>query len=237
MASHGKSRHIKRLAAPRILGIPRKGSTYIHKPSPGKHPFQEGVSLQILLRDLLHHAGSTRDVKRLLQRGEVLLDGRVAKDRHAIAGLMDIVRIPPLSATYRVAFLKGKLKPVPIPESEAGVKLCKVRNKTLLRGGKVQLNLHDGRNYLVEKEEDQFKPGDALKLALPEQKLQGFIRFEKGARCYIYKGRHSGQIGVLEEIIEHKGSKESDARVKLEGGDEVITLKGYLFPVTKEFSV
>jgi len=46
-------------------------------------------------------------------------------------------------------------------KSDAEWKLCRIQNKTIVKGKKVQLNLHDGKNKLVEK--DEYKTGDVLK--------------------------------------------------------------------------
>ena len=41
---------------------------------------------------------------------------------------------------------------MPISESDAEWKLCRIENKTVVKGKKIQLNFHDGRNKLVDKE-------------------------------------------------------------------------------------
>ena len=45
---------------------------------------------------------------------------------------------------------------------DAKWKLHRIENKTIVKGKKVQLNLHDGRNIIVGK--DEYKSGDVLKI-------------------------------------------------------------------------
>ena len=71
-------------------------------------------------------------------------------------------------------------------------------------------------------------------MTVPEQKMAGFAKLDKGCLCLVCKGRHAGQIGELTEVMERVGSKPSDARIKTPGG-EVVTLKDYLIVIDKEF--
>jgi small subunit ribosomal protein S4e len=89
---------------------------------------------------------------------------------------------------------------------------------------------------LIEKEEDRFKVGDTILVSVPNQEMKGFLKMEKGAPCLVFKGRHSGELAVLEEILSREGSKPADARLTTEG-KELITLKNYLFVVDKDFKV
>ncbi len=234
MASHGRKRHLKRLAKPAIIPISNKGTRYLKKHSPGAHKQLESETALMLLRDILKTVESTKEAKQLLKENQVLVDGKPAKDLAIPIGLMDIVSIPKLSQNFRIINAKGKLFAQSISADEAKVKLCKVANKTIISKGKVQLNLHDGRNCLIEKEEDRFKAGDTVKISIPSQKLSGFSKLEKGAHCYVYRGKHAGAIATLVELKERAGSRPTEA-VLSKGGEEFITLKDYLFVVDKDF--
>lgn len=238
MARKGKARHLKKISMPKVWKVPKKGKgIWITKPSPGKHSKNYSIPLGILIRDVLKIADNVKSVKKILGEGMILVDGRVAKDAKIAIGLMDLISIPKAGKHYRLLVIKGTLKPVEITQEEAKIKYCKVINKTVIEKNKIQLNLHDGRNYLLEKEEDVFKTGDTIKLLVPENKLAGFIKLEKNGFCYIYKGKHAGKIAELQEIMERAGSKESDARLKTQSGEEIITLKNYLFAVDKNFKI
>ena len=222
------------MASPVAWGVGRKGINWAPKASPGAHSLEESVPLLILIRDKLGLAENSREVKRALNAGEVLVDGRKVADPEFGVGLMDTISIPSQEKHYRALFNGKKLELLEIDAKRAGVKYCKVLDKRSIKKGFVQLNLHDGRNLLVEKEEDRFKPGDTLRITVPKQKLEGFKKFEPGARCLVYRGRHSGEIGELVEVAENAGSKSADAKLKTPKG-EIITLKDYLFVVDNEF--
>ena len=66
---------MKRQLLPLQSAVPRKGSRWVKKSSPGKHKASESLSLLALLRDRLSLVESARQAKKLLQDGMVLLDG------------------------------------------------------------------------------------------------------------------------------------------------------------------
>ncbi|MFA6048947.1 MAG: 30S ribosomal protein S4e [Candidatus Micrarchaeia archaeon] len=236
MASHGSKRHQKRLARPVVVPISAKGSRYIMKGTPGAHAEIASASVLVLLRDLLKVARSSREARKLMRAGEVLVDGKPVSDLGFGAGLMDVVAVPKAGVLVRIVNNHGKLSLAKISEADAKVKLCRIANKKIVAGGKVQLNLHDGRNVLIEKEEDRFKTGDTVKLSIPAQKLSGFLKFEKGAECYVFRGKHAGGIATLDELKEREGSRPTEAVLSGKDG-KFITLKDYLFVVDKGFKL
>jgi small subunit ribosomal protein S4e len=219
------------------MPVQRKTFVWLKKTGAGAHKKDESIPALVALRDILQIAGSAREARKILRAKEFFVDGKAVCDEAFPIGLMDVVSIPKTNSYYRVLARKGKLAFTPIAAEEAKQKLCRVMNKTPVKNGRIQLNLHDGRNCLIEKEEDQFSVGDTLKIALPTQKIEGFIKLEKGAQCYIFKGKHAGSTAVLEKIIEYPYGTPSDAVLKNEKGEELITLKDYLFVVDKNFKI
>lgn len=235
MALKGNRRHLKKLAHSRMLAMPAKGEVWLKKAKASAHKKDECVPLQLFLRDVIKVAKTSREAKRILNAGEVKVDGRIVRDAGYGVGVMDVVSVPKLGKHFQVFVVKGFLKPVEIPEADARLKSCRIVNKTMLKAGKVQLNLHDGRNILIEKEEDRFDVGDTVRVTLPDYKIESFIKLEKGANCYVYKGKHAGAVGNLEELIELPGGIPTDARIR-HGDRELVTHKDYLFAVAKEFT-
>jgi len=234
MALKGNNRHLKRLARSPMLPIAAKGPLWLIKASPGSHATAESMPLLVLLRDILKIAGTLKEAKRLLSAGDIVVDGKVRKVADFAVGLMDIVAMPKAGKFYQVFTIKGKLRLVEIDANDAKLKSCRIVNKSPIRGGKVQLNLHDGKNIIIEKEEDRFKVGDTVRITIPDYKVDTFLKLEKGCNCYIYRGKHSGTLGTLLDIIEQPGGQPSDAKLKV-GDQELITRKDYLFAVSKEF--
>ncbi len=236
MANHGNKRHWKRLAKSKAVRVAKKSFVWIKKPLPGKHGKQESIALVLLLREILKVVRDAAEAKKILSQGQVFVDGVVVKKAGHGVGLMDIISIPKLGKFYQVFTKKGELMPVEITKEDAKHKSCRIVNKTLVKGNKVQLNLHDGRNILIEKEEDRFGVGDTVRISIPDQKIDQFIKLEKGAHCYIFKGKHSGNIGTLEEIMVQPGGVPSQAQLAHDG-KKLLTQKDYLFAVSKEFKI
>lgn len=236
MASHGSSKHLKRIAAPTASPVARKTHVWLQKPNAGPHGKKNSLALGTLLVEQLHLCETQRLAKKLVTQSKILVDGRKVSSVKFPLGLMDILSVPALQKHYLVLAKSGRLIAVPITEQQAQTKLCRVMDKTVLSGGRIQLHLHDGRNLMIVREEDRFKTGDTIKLAVPQQSLQGFLKMEKGATCYIHQGKHSGQTAVLEQIVDREGSRRAEANLSAEG-HEIITLKDYLFVVEPGFSV
>lgn len=224
---------MKRIATRTLVRVHRKAAVFLKKPEAGKHAHDNAITIRMLLRDVLHFAQNAKEADVALRDGQVLVDGKIVHDPGTAIGIMDIVTIPTMNHEYRMLNTHAGLLPIKVTKEEAKVKLCKIRNKHA-QGPRVQLNLHDGRNVLIEKEEDRFKTGDTVILKLPEQKIEGFIKLEKGAKCYVAQGKHAGETGVLEEVLAHKPGTPADAKLKGTRG-EVITHKDYLFAVDKNF--
>jgi small subunit ribosomal protein S4e len=192
----------KRLLAPKFWKISRKKTKWVVTPAPGPHSKFESLPLQIILRDILKVVETGREAMSVLKKGEVLVDGKLRKDAKYPAGLMDTVAVPKIKKYFRIVATADGLGLVEIPEKESKLKLCKIEDKTILRGGRVQLNLHDGKNIIVPKgAKDSYKTGDTLLLELPSLKIIDHIKIEPGMLGLFTHGKNSGRIGKIKEII------------------------------------
>jgi small subunit ribosomal protein S4e len=220
--------HLKRLKAPRTWRIERKVAKWTVKPSPGPHPIERSVPLLLVVRDFLKLADTGKEARKIIGAREILVDGKARRDYKFPCGLMDVISIPKINEHYRVLFdRRGVLRVVKIDEERAKWKLCRIENKTMVKGGKIQLNLHDGRNIIVE--ENSYKTGDVLKISLPEQEILEVIPMEKGYLAMITGGRHTGQIAKIEEVVVTRSPMPNI--IKLEG---FSTIKPYVFPIGKD---
>ena len=176
---------------------------------------------QAYINDTMDEArlNAAKEAKRIVGNREVLVDGKALKDPRAPIGLMDVVTIPKMSASWRMLLTdKGKLTLVPIEESEAGWKLCRIENKTVVKGGRIQLNFHDGRNILLDK--DQYKTGDVLKVAFDGQKVLEAYPLASGASALVFRGIHAGMIETVSDYVVVKGP--SANVVKFADGTETV---------------
>ncbi|MEM1657662.1 MAG: 30S ribosomal protein S4e [Candidatus Jordarchaeales archaeon] len=238
MGKMGQSRHLKRMAAPGSWRIPRKGTTWVVKPSPGPHPIEDSIPLLILVRDLLKIADNMREAKKIIKSGHIKVDGVVRKDHKFPVGLMDVVEIPLIDKAYRVLPSKKWFTLVQIDAREAEFKLCQIRNIITVKGGNIQLALHDGRNILLPVENPKISPHevypyntrDTIKILLENQEIVDHVPFKEGAYSLIVGGKMRGGQGEIVEIRRRIGRRASTAIVKCDG-NFVETLLDYVFPV------
>lgn len=192
-------RHLKRLIVPRSWKIDKKTATFITRPAPGAHSLRRGISLNVVLRDMLGLCRTQKEVVYTLHKGEILIDKQVRKNPKHIVGLMDTVSIPKIDKHYRVLIdSKGKLYLLEITEPESRVKISKIIGKTKLKGDATQLNLDGARNIIVKK--DEYKRGDVLLIELPSQKIKNVLKLEKGMQVYLVGGKHAGDIAKVQSF-------------------------------------
>jgi len=224
------SKHLKRLAAPRVLRLHRKERALTIRAAPGPHPLELAIPIGLVVRDYLSLCDTYKEARKIVSNGDILVDGVKRKNIKFPCGLMDVISIPKMRKNVRILFDRnGKLTLVPISESDAEWKLCRIQNKTIVKGKKVQLNLHDGKNKLVEK--DEYKTGDVLKISFKENKIDEVYRFDKGTVSMIIGGTHIGEIASIDEIQVVASSKPNLAKMK--GEKEFSTIAEHVFPIGK----
>ena len=230
------SKHQKRIAAPGSWQISRKTAWWTVKSRPGPHPKDRSIPLLLIVRDMLKLADNSKEAKRILNEGKILIDGRIRKDRKFPVGIFDILSIPEIEANYMVLMDKrGKLLLHPISSEEARNKLCRVENKRMLRGGVIQLNLHDGRNLLLGDEDGEIRTHDSIMLALDSNAISQHFAYKVGSKAMVIGGRHSAQIGEIEEIKVVRSPEPNVVILKsLEDGASFETIEDYLFVVGED---
>ena len=194
--------HLKRLAAPKTWQIRRKGLKFITKPIPGPHNLELGMPLSLMMKEVLNYANTTREVKKILNSNEIKIDGKPRKDFRFPVGLFDTIEFVNTNECFRVILnRKGKIDLIKIKKEDIFLKPCKIIGKTIVRG-KLQLNLYDGKNIFVD--DKAYKVGDTILLSLPEQKISKHIKLDKKSTIFLVGGKHIGEIGNVEDIIENK---------------------------------
>jgi small subunit ribosomal protein S4e len=224
------SKHLKRLAAPKVVKLHRKEKIWTVKSSPGPHPLDRSIPLGLVVRDYLSLCDTYKEVKRIIASGDILVDAVQRKDHKFPCGLMDVISIPKLKKNFRVLFdQNGKLTLVPISVKDAEWKLHRIENKTIVKGNKIQLNLHDGKNKLVKK--DEYKKGDVLKITFKDNKIADVFKFDKGNVSMIIGGGHIGQIADIQDVQTVPSLKPNIAKMK--GDKEFSTITDYIFTIGK----
>lgn len=221
------SKHLKRYFAPKTWKIKRKGITFITKPSPGTHKIGMSMPLNVILRDVLGYANNNREVKFMLEKRDISVDGIQRKDYRFPVGLFDVLSLNDINKYFRIVLDKrGTLALIKIEKGESTLKLCKVTGKSIVKG-KTQLNLYDGNNIFVQ--DKGYKVGDAILMVMGKKKeIKEKVNFDKNVLIYLTGGKHIGQIGKVEDI---RGNR---ILYKIGEGNIVETLKVYAFPIGKD---
>jgi len=212
---------LKRLAAPKWWPIKRKVKKFVVSPR-GSHPRKSSLPLLVLIRDVLKLAETSREAKRIIKSGEVLIDNRKMRDTKYGVGLLDVIEIPLMKKVWRAVPENG-LSFIEIPAKEARLKICKIIDKKTLKGNKNQLNLNDGRNILTDK---KYSTYDSLLIELPEQKIADHLKFEEGSLVLVTGGKNAGKLAKI-KIIEKN-------RIWLEGEKLFEIPRGMVVVVGKE---
>ncbi|NHJ87391.1 MAG: 30S ribosomal protein S4e [Asgard group archaeon] len=235
MTKTGGSKHQKRISSPRNWVIPRKKHKFVYKADPGPHGALDSMPLGILLRDVLKEVETSRELRYILNRKLVSVDGRVVKNLKFPVGLMDVISISEINKSFRI--LPHELHvmmPYEIKKASSDVKACQIKNKTTIKGGIVQLNLHDGRNILLPKEEgieQKYRTRDTVIIKLPSQEIVEHYPFEEGKYAIITQGRNVGKHGTIKNFQWRFGPRASTVTITTDKGEEVQTTPEYIFVI------
>jgi small subunit ribosomal protein S4e len=229
MAKRGQKGHTKRMAAPKAMPIhDKKSKVWIVSTGPGTHPAIKSIPLLVLLREVLGIVQNRREAKAILNGRKVLVDGVARTDEKFPVGLMDVVAMPEAHLYYKMTVKRGKLFAEKATKEDSHAKLLKVTGKRMLKGKKISISLHDGRNLLAD---NNVKIGDSILMdTAVGGKMKKLLKFGKGAKCIITDGKHSGDHVVVEEVFSNSEGRPAEALVSTKEGS-YRTLAQYLFVV------
>lgn len=212
--------HLKRLHAPKTWAVKRKGIKFIVKSSPGPYSLKLSIPIALVFRDLLKYASNLREVKNILSNNNVLVDGIRRKDYKFPVGIFNVIEVKETKEFFRIIFDGRKISLLKIEKKDANLKPCKIIGKNKI-GKKIQLNLYDGKNMLLD--EDSYKVGDTLVIELPKT-IKSHLKLEKGNLIYLTGGKH---IGICGSVVAITGNK-----IKYKSSEGVFeTLKKYAFVI------
>ncbi len=235
-------RHLRRFSAPRFWPISPKEYVWTVKPSPGPHPKDRCFPLLIILRDILHYAKTAREARRILAEGKVKVDGVVRRNYKFPVGLMDVIEIVPTGEFFRVVPHPVKVLTLhPISKEEAQYKLVRIENKTTVKGGHIQLNLHDGRNILI-RVKDPMNPVEArpyttldtLLIKVPSQEIVKHIKLRPGVYAIVVWGENVGRVGRIISIEQFFKRRQAIVTLRSPSGEEFRTILDYVFPIGED---
>ncbi|MBI2124805.1 hypothetical protein HYT92_03365 [Candidatus Pacearchaeota archaeon] len=238
--------HLNKSKMPREWPVPRKGTKYSVVPRQ-----RNGIPLIIVLRDVLKIARTGKEAERILNGGNVSVNGKVRKDRRFSLIALDILAIKKLNKNYGVVIKKGKFRLEEIAEKDAVKRVCKVIGKKVLGKNKIQINLDNGNNMLCQeppttdgrhdnatrrvvlehyqnstsgilKFKDSIRTGDSVVIGLHDGKIIRIVPMQKNAKVLVTGGKHVGERGAAKEI------KEKTAIIEIENKNVEIQKKNLM---------
>lgn len=217
--------HQKRISAPKSWPIAKKANKWVVAASPGAHS-RDAVPILVVIRDMLHFADNATEAKRILHSGNVTVNGRIIKKHKAQVGLFDIVAAA--GRHYRMLpNPRGRYQLTEISDEEAKRKLVRIDNITVVKGGKLQYNLHDGTNVLLE---EKYGTGDSLVFSLPGVEIIEHFERKAGNKAMIVGGKHSGETGTILELKNVASSRPNMVRIE-RGDTQFETIQEYVFVI------
>jgi small subunit ribosomal protein S4e len=219
--------HIKRINAPKSWPVHRKTTKWITKPTPGSQPLNRTISINTILKELLYKLETSKEVKVILNKGLVKVDGKVRKKPDYPVSVLDVITIK--DENFRLLInTKGKLFLHPIKKDDAAIKPKKIIGKKSLKGNKLQINFLDGTNLLSK--DKKLNVSDTV--VYGDNKEKEILKFEKGFLAYLLEGKQVGKLGIVNEIIPQQGTQPTKISLKF-GKDVFETLKNHAVIIGK----
>jgi small subunit ribosomal protein S4e len=233
MANKGGRNKLKRISSNGPRHILKKENTFLVKPAPGSIKKNKGVSLAVVLRDMLKIAIDLREVKKILMTKTVLVNGKRAKDYKLPVGLFDVLDLVDIKKKY--SFIPNKhrfLDIIEIDYKKPNLKLCKIINKTVNKGRKTTLSLDNGYNIIIGK--GKYKTNDAVAFDFENKKIKEHYEFSEGVRVIFTEGTHIGEVGNVKSIVFGDETRKAEIVVKTKK-KEVRSLLEYVYLLPDEF--
>jgi small subunit ribosomal protein S4e len=220
--------YLKRISSPKTWKLLRKERKYVIRPNPGSQKMSLGLPLGLILKDYCQVAITRFEIRQILLHKQVLVNGKRQIDPHFLVGIFNVITLPDSKKSYRLVINShAKLEVIPVTGEEQHLFISKVTNKTILKGGKFQLNLWDSRNLNITKG-DEYNTGDTVVLEMPKDTIKEVIKMEKGHAIYLLEGKHAGKIGKVESVTG------KILKFKDNNGNVFETLKDYVIVVGKK---
>lgn len=214
--------HLKARAAPRTWNIARKANTFVMRPNAGSQTMEMTLPLALIMREL--KVGSTqKELNYILKNTPVLVNGVRRWDLRFGVGFQDVFSIPE-QKVFAVLSMdsKGRLMAETIDEKQTSHKLARVRGTSMVKGGKLQLQLTDGRTLFAESKAAKVAMGSTVSISIPKAAISAVYPVEPKAHVILTSGKHRGKRGAIKTI-------EGDVVTVITEGGDITTKTSYAF--------
>ncbi|MBI2047317.1 hypothetical protein HYT26_04125 [Candidatus Pacearchaeota archaeon] len=184
--------HQTRETIPKEWPLTRKGRKYVVVSRQ-----RNGIPLLVVLRDMLKLGRTRKEIKKILNEGNVAINGKTRKDERFSLLVFDIITIKKINKNYRIILSKRKFQAEEIKEKDAAKRICRINGKKAIGKNKFQLNLDNGENILYN---GKAKTGESVVIDLNEKKIIRVLPVQKSARVFVSVGKHKGGEGIIKDI-------------------------------------
>ena len=207
--------HQTREIMPKEWPLTRKGKKYVVVPRQ-----RNGIPLLIVLRDMLKLGRTRKEIKKILNEGNVAVNGKMRKDEKFSLLVFDTLAIKKINKNYRIILSRRKFHAEEIKEKDASKRICRINGKKIIGKNKIQLNLDNGENILYN---EKTRVGDSVVVDLNEKKIIKILPVQKNAKVFISVGKHKGEEGIIREIKERITIIDIDKKnVEIQTGDFIV---------------
>ena len=221
----------KRMTAPDAWQLSRKESMYVVSTASGPHD-GSALPIGVWLRDHMQFALNTKEVRKILHERQVVLNGHIVTDEHIGIDVFDIISFPNIDKHYMILVdEKGRHNEYEISADAAKVQLVKVANKTTIKGGKTQINLTTGANFIGE---EGYKGSDSLVIGISGDDrfaVQQHFPYAVGNMAIVIGGQHTMKSGKIVEIIHQETSLSNHVIIEDAKGDKFETINDYVYMI------
>ncbi len=233
MANKGGKNKLKRIAYSGPRHVLKKTDEFLVKPAPGSKKTEKGLSIAVVLRDMLKLGDNIREVKKILFEKNILLNGKKIKDYKLPLGLFDILDLVDAKKKYSLIPNKNRqLDIIEIDYNKPNLRLSKIVGKTTLAGKKIMLSLDNGFNIPAGK--GKYKLNDVISYDFNAEKIKDHFEFSEGVRVIFTEGTHIGEVGNIKSITAGDETRKSEIVVKTKK-KELRSLRDYVFILPDEF--
>ncbi len=208
--------YLTRSHAPRKWPLPRKGTKYLVRPAGDR---ERGLPLLIIIRDILGLAQSKKETQKLLNLGKIKVNYKPVKKVNYSIGLFDVLNLN--GNNYKLVLEGKKFSIKEVKGDESKEKIARVDNKKILKGEKTQINLSDGRNYIMDK---KVIVGSSVIIDLEKSKIKKVLPLKEGVKVLFISGKHTGSEGKIKSIKEEIVAIVDESEIKTKK-DSFIVIK------------
>lgn len=165
----------------------------------------------------------------------IKIDNKIRKDIKFPIGMMDVLTVVKTNEHYRLLFdVKGRFILTKIKDTEAKVKLLKVKSKAVGPNKVPYIVTHDGRT--IRFAHPDINVGDTLKFDLEKNTIIEWFKNEPGHLAFITGGNNVGRVATILHVERHLGSFDI-VHLRDANGKTFATRKGNVFIIGNKKSI